>query len=90
MVSLGSVIEEMGCDTVGHFDEIGPCWNDASFRLVCFSVLSGRDWGCDRESVCSCAPLVVRTPNVSLPSLQVCEFGNFLVHLLGCESSHQI
>lgn len=79
MVSLRSVIEEMKCDTVGHFEEIGPCWNDASFRLVCFSALSGRGWSCNRESLCSWAPLVVKTPHVSLPSLLVCELGNFLV-----------
>lgn len=90
MVSLRSVIEEMKWDTVGHFEEIGPCWNDASFRLLCFSALSGRDWSCDKGECLLLCSLSVRTPHMSLPSLLVCELGNFLVHLLRCESSHQI
>lgn len=52
VVHLGS-LGKMGRGRPGCFWEIGPYWNDSAFRLVCCPLLSNRDWGCDRESVCS-------------------------------------
>lgn len=88
MVCLGS-LEKMGGGRIGQFGEIGPCWNAAAFRLVCFPLLSNRDWGCVRESVRSWNNLIFGTPDIRvfLVFLLVCELEDLPMCLLSCHES---